>query len=129
MLGLLGFAQGAATSAKKIYFIGVQVPLLTPMLAALLLASCVHSQGGRQDLLPSFMYSSSSSRENRVVSVQQTWERNAGKSDAVREFKTFAVNYFHKVLQTSGQVALTESQIAALRYTADAWLQSARSSS
>ena len=89
--------------------------------------AALHPLERSSDLLPSFMYSSSSSRENRVVSVQQTWERNAGKSDAVREFKTFAVNYFHKVLlQTSSKMALTESQVAALRYTADAWLQSAR---
>lgn len=92
--------------------------------------AALHPLERSSDFLPSFMFSSSSSRENRVVSVQQTWARNAGKSDAVHEFKTFAVNYFHKVLlHTSGKVALTESQVDALRYTADVWLQSARAGS
>jgi hypothetical protein len=81
------------------------------------------------DLLPAFMFAAAA-RENRVVSVEQVWERDASKIDAVREFKTFAVNYFHRVLlENSSIVSFTDSEAAALRYTADAWLKSACASS
>lgn len=86
--------------------------------------AALHPLQRSSDLLPALL-GAPSPRENRVVSVHQIWERNASKVDAVREFKTFAVNYFHKVLlQDSNKLSFTESEVAALRYTADAWLRS-----
>ena len=85
----------------------------------------LHPLERSSDLLPSCMFATAT-RENRAISVQQIWDRNADRTDAVREFKTFAVNYFHKMLlQKSSKVSFTESQVSALRYTADAWLKSA----
>lgn len=87
--------------------------------------AALHPLERSSDLLPPCVFATES-RENRVIPVQQIWDRNADKIDAVREFKTFAVNYFHKVLlQKSSKVSFTESQVSALRYTVDAWLKSA----
>lgn len=81
------------------------------------------------DFLQTFATAASARREHRVVSVHQI-ERNASRADAVREFKTFAVNYFHKVLlQSPSNVSFTKNEETALRYTADVWLRSVCASS
>ena len=82
-----------------------------------------------KDMLPPFMFTMSH-RKNHAVSVQQIWQRDVGRVDLVRDFKTFAVNNFHEVLlQKSNQVSFTEGEVASLRYAADVWLKSACASS
>jgi hypothetical protein len=77
-----------------------------------------------EDLLPSFVFAAGS-RKNHDI-----WQRDVSRIDAVRDFKTFAVNYFHAVLlQKSSTLAFTESEVSALRYAADVWLKSACASS
>ena len=92
--------------------------------------AALHPLVPSSDMLPSFLFTASC-RENRIASVKQICEGAANRVDAVREFKTFAVNYFHKVLlqNSSSQSSFTESEVAALRYTADAWLKSSCASS
>jgi hypothetical protein len=59
---------------------------------------------------------------NMVFSLHHIWERAASRRDAVRDFKTFAVNYISTDLE---QVGFPAIQTAALRSTATVWLKSA----
>jgi hypothetical protein len=76
---------------------------------------------------PSFVFHYA--RENRAVTVQQIWEREASRGDAVRHFKTFAVNCIHRVLGKSGHqgaiMPLSDDDKKVLERTADIWLKSA----
>ena len=68
------------------------------------------------------------SRKIHGVSSKQVWDRDASKNDAVRDFKTFAVNCIQKVLikkdEGFGAVPFIESEATKLQYTADVWLKS-----
>jgi hypothetical protein len=91
--------------------------------------AALHPLECSKDSLPSFMFAAGS-RKNHGVSVEGIWHGDVSRIDAVRDFKTFAVNYFHAVLlQKSSTPAFTESEVSALRYAADVWLRSACASS
>jgi hypothetical protein len=64
--------------------------------------------------------------DNTVFSLHHIWERAASRRDAVRDFKTFAVNYISTDLE---QVGFPAIQTAALRSTAAVWLKSATANS
>lgn len=68
------------------------------------------------------------SRKNSAVSVQQIWERASSRNDAVRDFKTFAVNCITKLLGKNGGygffMPFSHLEAAKLQYTADNWLKS-----
>jgi hypothetical protein len=68
------------------------------------------------------------SRKNSAVSVQQIWERASSRNDAVRDFKTFAVNCITKLLGKNGGygffMPFSHLEAAKLQYTADVWLKS-----
>lgn len=68
------------------------------------------------------------SRKNSAVSVQQVWERASSRNDAVRDFKTFAVNCITKLLGKNGGygffMPFSRFEAAKLQYTADVWLKS-----
>jgi len=66
--------------------------------------------------------SSGHRNDSTVFSIHQIWERAASRRDAVRDFKTFAVNYINADLQN---IDFTEEQTMALQQTADIWLKSA----
>lgn len=59
--------------------------------------------------------------DSTVFSLHHIWERAASRRDAVRDFKTFAVNYISSDLQRMG---FPEVETAALRRTASVWLKS-----
>jgi hypothetical protein len=67
-------------------------------------------------------------RENRAVTVQQIWEREASRGDAVRDFKTFAVNCVHTLLRKCGDMGsampLSGEDKVVLERTAALWLKS-----
>jgi hypothetical protein len=91
--------------------------------------AALHPLECSKDLLPSFMFAAGY-RKTHDVSVEDIWQRDVSRIDAVRDFKTFAVNYFHAfLLQKSSTLAFTESEVSALRYAADVWLRSACASS
>lgn len=76
---------------------------------------------------PSFAPSSSSMMAFRrpPVTVQQIWEREASRGDAVRDFKTFAVNCVQKILDNTQVLsALTQNDKDVLVRTANVWLKS-----
>jgi hypothetical protein len=64
-------------------------------------------------------------RDNHAVAVtvQQIWEREASRIDAVRDFKIFAVNCVHTVLQGSVML-LSGNDKMVLGRTAELWLKS-----
>lgn len=62
--------------------------------------------------------------DSTVFSIHQIWERAASRRDAVRDFKTFAVNYINTDLQ---KIEFTQEQAMALQQTAEIWLKSANS--
>jgi len=62
--------------------------------------------------------------DSTAFSIHQIWERAASRRDAVRDFKTFAVNYINADLQ---KLAFSEEQAMALQQTAEIWLKSANS--
>lgn len=68
-------------------------------------------------------------RLTRPVTVQQIWEREASRRDAIRDFKIFAVNCVRKVLVcselVSGENCMSDEIKSVLERTADMWLQSA----
>jgi hypothetical protein len=68
------------------------------------------------------------SRKNSAVSAQQIWERASSRNDAVRDFKTFAVNCITKLLGKNGGygffMPFSHFEAAKLQYTADVWLKS-----
>jgi hypothetical protein len=72
-------------------------------------------------------------RENRAVTVQQIWEREASRGDAVRDFKTFAVNCVHSLLRNCGDMEsdmpLSDEDKVVLECTAALWLKSTGSMS
>jgi len=80
-------------------------------------------------LLPSCMFTTGF-RKNHAVSVQQIWERSASRNDAVRDFKTFAVNCLNEVLDNAevDKTFLSTCQTSALKHTADIWLKSTTAS-
>jgi hypothetical protein len=53
-----------------------------------------------------------------AMSVQQIWQREASRGDAVRDFKTFAVNCIHKLL-ASDTLAISDQKV--LERTAALW--------
>jgi hypothetical protein len=61
--------------------------------------------------------------DNTVFSIHQIWERAASRRDAVRDFKTFAVNYINADME---QMEFPDEEAGALRLTAQVWLKSAR---
>ena len=63
---------------------------------------------------------------SRPVTVQQIWQREGSRCEAVRDFKTFAVNSIHKILRASEEDDrfLKDSDKIALERTADIWLKS-----
>ena len=86
--------------------------------------AALHPFNCASDLLPSSTFSAGV-RKNQSVSVQQIWDRAATRSDAVRDFKTFAVNYMHNGLQERpGPVAFSADEFAALRHTVEVWSRS-----
>jgi len=64
------------------------------------------------------------------MTVQKIWEREASRGDAVRDFKTFALNCIHMLLGKTGNAdiaeLLTEEEKTLLEQTADQWLASVR---
>lgn len=60
--------------------------------------------------------------DNTAFSIHQIWERAASRRDAVRDFKTFAVNYVNSDI---ARIAFSDEESRALRRTADVWLKSA----
>lgn len=58
-----------------------------------------------------------------AVSVQQIWERAGSRVDAVRDFKTFAVNKIYSGLEMK-RADFGEQEELALKKTADVWLKS-----
>jgi len=62
--------------------------------------------------------------DSTVFSIHQIWERAASRRDAVRDFKTFAVNYINTDLQN---IKFNKEQEMAMQRTADIWLKSANS--
>jgi HSF-type DNA-binding len=56
-----------------------------------------------------------------LAELQRTWGREASREDAVREFKTFAVNCLHKLLALE---SYGSSNLAMLERTASAWRES-----
>lgn len=72
-------------------------------------------------------------RENRAVTVQEIWEREASRGDAVRDFKTFAVNCVHSLLRKCGDMEsdmpLSDEDKVVLECTAALWLKSTGSMS
>ena len=72
--------------------------------------------------LPPSMFTQSF-RKHDAVSVQQIWERAGSRVDAVRDFKTFAVNKIHFGLEEE-LVDLGEDDEFALKKTAAIWLKS-----
>jgi hypothetical protein len=54
--------------------------------------------------------------------LQQIWYRESSRVEAVRDFKTFAVNLLQKFL--ASDLALDASDMAILQSTAEAWVQS-----
>lgn len=62
---------------------------------------------------------------NRAVTMQQIWQREASRGDAVRDFKTFAVNCIQTLL---GNAELAPEEKSTLERTADIWLKSVRAS-
>ena len=62
-------------------------------------------------------------RKNDAVSVQQIWKRAGSRVDAVRDFKTFAVNYIHAGLEQNLRI-FGDEEVAVLKKTADIWLRS-----
>jgi hypothetical protein len=71
-------------------------------------------------------------RMSRVVSLEQIWEGAANRIDAVRDFKTFAVNCINKVLGVNGGysviVPFSKMEKSELQRTSDVWLRSVGSS-
>jgi hypothetical protein len=59
--------------------------------------------------------------DKATFSVQEIWERAASRHDAMRDFKTFAVNYMKSLLET---VKFSEEQRRAMHQTANVWSQS-----
>ena len=61
-------------------------------------------------------------------SSKDDWDRDTSRNDAVRDFKTFAVNCIQKVLLRKnggfGDVPFIDSEASKLQYTADIWLKS-----
>lgn len=62
-------------------------------------------------------------RKHDAVSVQQIWERAGSRVDAVRDFKTFAVNKIHFGLEEE-LANLGEEEEVVLKKTAAIWLKS-----
>ena len=58
-----------------------------------------------------------------AVSIQQIWERAGSRVDAVRDFKTFAVNKIYSGLELK-RGDFGEQEELALKKTADIWLKS-----
>jgi hypothetical protein len=69
-----------------------------------------------------------SPRDNRAITVQQIWEREASRGDAVRDFKTFAVNCVHTLLRECSDMRsampFSGEDKAVLECTAALWLKS-----
>jgi hypothetical protein len=65
-----------------------------------------------------------SAREENAVSLKQIWAGVSSRNDAVRDFKTFAVNIMQDALEMHPDV-FTEEDQDALRLTAEVWLKSA----
>lgn len=86
--------------------------------------AALHPLECSRDMLPSLMFAASYGK-NHGISVQQIWQRDVSRIDVVRDFKTFAVNYFREVLLRPSKLSFTESEVSALRYAADVWLKSA----
>ena len=55
--------------------------------------------------------------------LQQIWERESSRHEAIRDFKTFAVNVFSKFLSGS-EVPLVPADRSILERTAEAWVNS-----
>eukprot|EP00548_Thalassiothrix_antarctica_P009170 CAMPEP_0194160804 /NCGR_PEP_ID=MMETSP0152-20130528/78586_1 /TAXON_ID=1049557 /ORGANISM="Thalassiothrix antarctica, Strain L6-D1" /LENGTH=510 /DNA_ID=CAMNT_0038870521 /DNA_START=732 /DNA_END=2261 /DNA_ORIENTATION=+ len=68
--------------------------------------------------LNSTFCSSVQRNDSTVFSIHQIWERAASRRDAVRDFKTFAVNYINTVLQ---KISFSEEQAIAMQKTAEIW--------
>jgi len=62
-------------------------------------------------------------RKHDAVSVQQIWERAGSRVDAVRDFKTFAVNMINAGLEQK-LWDFNEQEEVLLKNTADTWLKS-----
>lgn len=60
--------------------------------------------------------------ETGRLTIQQMWESEAHRRDAVRYFMTFAVNCVHQLLHSTD--LLTEADKSVLERTADAWIKS-----
>lgn len=56
-----------------------------------------------------------------LAELQRTWGRDASREDAVREFKTFAVNCLHKLLALESDGSSNQAMLAR---TASVWRQS-----
>jgi hypothetical protein len=75
--------------------------------------------------VPSYMFSPSP-RESRAITVQQIWQREVSRGDAVRDFKTFAVNCMHQLLGKGNVEALwSREETDMLEHAAGVWLKSA----
>jgi hypothetical protein len=62
---------------------------------------------------------------SRGRTLQQIWYRESSRVEAVRDFKTFAVNLFQKFLASdNNNLALDASDMVILRRVAEAWVQS-----
>lgn len=79
------------------------------------------------DMLPSTTLFQKEVRTNNA----QIWEKEVSRYDAVRDFKTFAVNCVQKILDKNGTVgfgvvggALVKDDARALEHTAETWLKS-----
>ena len=62
--------------------------------------------------------------DNTAFSIDQIWERAASRRDALRDFKTFAVNYMNAEI---ARMDYRGEETGALRRTTEVWLKSASS--
>jgi hypothetical protein len=85
--------------------------------------TALHPLERSADSQASYMFGESA-REKNAVSLQQIWAGVSSRNDAVRDFKTFAVNIMQDALEMHPDV-FTEEDQNALRLTAEVWLKSA----